>query len=112
MTNPGRWVGSVDYIAPEQLRGEPPDGRVDIYALGGVLHYALTGAVPYPLENDLAKLFAHANAPPPSPSEADSGLAAFDPVVARAMAKEAHDRFATCANLAAAASRAPQAEAV
>ena len=109
MTNPGQWVGTVDFVAPEQVRGEPPSGRADIYALGGVLYYALTGLVPYPLESDLAKLFAHVNAAPPIPSATASALAAFDPVVARAMAKEPGDRFATSADLAAAAAKAAQA---
>ncbi len=109
MTNPGQWVGSVDFVAPEQVRGEPPSGSADIYALGGVLYYTLTGLVPYPLESDLAKLFAHVNAAPPIPSATDGALAAFDPVVARAMAKEPGDRFATSADFAAAAAKAAQA---
>ena len=109
MTSPGQWVGTVDYIAPEQLRGESQGGGGDIYALGGVLYYTLTGSVPYPLESDVAKLLAHVNAPPPTPSAHDATLAAFDPVVARAMAKDSSDRFATAADLAVAATRAAQA---
>jgi serine/threonine-protein kinase len=68
----------------------------------------LTGSVPYPLESDVAKLLAHVNAPPPTPSAHDPTLAAFDPVVARAMAKDPSDRFATAADLAVAATRAAQ----
>jgi CHASE2 domain-containing sensor protein/tRNA A-37 threonylcarbamoyl transferase component Bud32 len=109
MTSPGQWVGTVDYIAPEQLRGESQGGGGDIYALGGVLYYALTGSVPYPRETDLAKLLAHVNAPPPIPSAHDPTLAAFDPVLARAMAKEPTDRFASAADLATAATKAAQA---
>lgn len=109
MTTPGQWVGTVDYVAPEQLRGDPPGRGVDMYALGGVLYYALTAAVPYPLENDLAKLFAHANAAPPVPSATARALAAFDPVVARAMAQEPADRFASGADFASAAMKAAQA---
>jgi predicted Ser/Thr protein kinase len=109
MTNPGQWVGTVDYVAPEQLRGDTPAGSADIYALGGVLHYALTGYVPYPLESDVAKLLAHVGSPPPTPSTHDPSLAAFDPVVARAMAKEPSDRFATAAQLGIAAGKAAQA---
>jgi CHASE2 domain-containing sensor protein/predicted Ser/Thr protein kinase len=109
MTNPGQWVGTIDFVAPEQVRGDPTNGRADIYSLGAVLYYALTGLVPYPLESDVAKLFAHVNAPPPVPSATASALAAFDPVVARAMAMEPGDRFATCADLASAAAKAAQA---
>jgi predicted Ser/Thr protein kinase len=109
MTIPGQWVGTVDYIAPEQLRGDTPDGAADIYALGGVLLYALTGTVPYPLETATAKLLAHANAPPPAASEREPSLAAFDPVLARAMAKQPSDRFATASELAVAAANAAQA---
>jgi serine/threonine protein kinase len=109
MTNPGQWVGTVDYVAPEQLRGEPADGRSDIYALGGVLFYALTGSVPYPVESDVAKLLAHVNAPPPVPSAIDPPLAPLDPVLARAMAKDPVDRFHTAADLASAAADAAQA---
>jgi serine/threonine protein kinase len=109
MTNPGQWVGTVDYIAPEQLHGGAQGGSGDIYALGGVLHHMLTGCVPYPLQSDVAKLLAHVNAPPPTPSAHDPALAAFDPVVARAMAKDPSDRFATASVLAVAATRAAEA---
>ena len=109
MTTPGQWVGTVDYTAPEQLRGEAVDGRADIYALGGVLFHALTGQVPYPLETHLAKLLAHLEAPSPVVSSIDPALAAFDPVIARAMAKEPDDRFATAAELADAAAKAAHA---
>jgi CHASE2 domain-containing sensor protein/tRNA A-37 threonylcarbamoyl transferase component Bud32 len=109
ITSSGQWIGTLDYIAPEQLHGGPLDGRADIYALGGVLLYALTGEVPYPLESDVAKLLAHLDAPAPLVSALDSALAAFDPVIVRAMAKEPGDRFATAAELAEAAAMAAQA---
>jgi serine/threonine-protein kinase len=80
-----------------------------MYALGGIVYYALTALVPYPLESDLAKLFAHVNPAPPIPSATASALAASDPVVARAMAKEPGDRFATSADFASAAAKAAQA---
>lgn len=100
MTTPGHWVGTVDYIAPEQVNGQDVDGRADIYALGGVLHYALTGSVPYPVTGDFAKLMAHVNGTPPNPSAHDARLVVFDTVLARAMAKDPADRFATGAELA------------
>ncbi len=94
ITSTGEILGSLDYVAPEQIEGEAVDHRTDIYSLGGVLHHMLTGEPPYPRENDLAKLFAHANAPPPRPSEIVSGLPPeLDEVVARAMAKDPDDRY-------------------
>ena len=106
MTAPGHWVGTVDYIAPEQVSGEAVDGRADIYALGGVLYYALTGSVPYPVTGEFAKLMAHVNGEPPIPSTRYPGLGPFDSVLARAMARHPADRFATAAELAQAATEA------
>ena len=73
-TRTGHWVGTLDYVAPEQIRGGRIDARVDVYALGGVLHYALTGRVPFERHGDEAKLWAQLSAPPPVPSELRRGL--------------------------------------
>jgi serine/threonine protein kinase len=88
----GGFVGSADFVAPEQVRGEVADGPADQYALGGVLHFLLTGRPPYPRDTPVATLFAHLDEPPPVPSE-HGAPRAFDPVVARAMAKAPGDRF-------------------
>ena len=78
-TKPGHWVGTLDYVAPEQIRGERVDARADVYALGCLLYYTLTGEVPYKREGDEARLWAHLHDPPPKPSE--HGVpAAFDDV--------------------------------
>ena len=70
LTKTGMWVGTLDYVAPEQIQGDRIDGRADVYALAAVLYQALTGKVPYPKDSDVAKLWAHINDPPPSATAA------------------------------------------
>ena len=107
VTMTGQFVGTVDYIAPEQARGEPVDARTDVYALGCVLFRMLTGAVPYPRDSTVAKIFAHVNDPPPSVSAvAGAELAPFDAVIERAMAKDASHRFPSTGDLGRAAEAA------
>jgi serine/threonine protein kinase len=103
-TRPGAWVGTLDYVAPEQIRGEGVDARVDVYALGCVLFYILTGRVPFDREGDEAKLWAHLHDPPPAPSELAPGVPRdFDAVVGRAMAKSPDDRYPSAGSLGRAA---------
>jgi serine/threonine protein kinase len=107
LTNAGGWVGTLDYLAPEQIRGEPADAAGDLYALAGLLYHCLTGAVPFPRDSDAAKLWAHVNAPPPAPCTLRPELpAAIDHVVARGLAKEPGERYATAADLARACAEA------
>src|SRR3954465_14614375 len=92
-TKPGHWVGTLDYVSPEQIRGERIDARADVYALGCLLYYTLTGEVPYRRDGDGARLWAPLNDPPPKPSEARRGIPeTFDIVIARALAKNPADR--------------------
>jgi CHASE2 domain-containing sensor protein/predicted Ser/Thr protein kinase len=107
VTRVDQWVGSLDYVAPEQIKGEAVDGRADVYALAGVLHQCLTGQVPYPRDSAPAKLWAHINAPPPLPSQLLSSLpSALDVVIARGMTKDPAERFPSAGQLANAAARA------
>jgi hypothetical protein len=104
LTEPGGWVGTMDFMAPEQIRGERVDGRADIYALGCVLHFALTGQVPYPRETNEARLWSHLHAAPPEPSRLAPGVpAALDEVVRRALEKQPDDRQPSAGALGAAA---------
>ena len=104
MTATGGFVGTLDYIAPEQVSGNPVDARADVYALGCVLHQLLTGVVPFPRDQEVAKIFAHMSAPPPPPSLiAPDTPSALDAVVQRAMAKDAADRFQSAGELGRAA---------
>ncbi len=103
-TTTGQWVGTLDYVAPEQIRGGRVDARADIYALGGVLFFALTGKVPFDRTGDEAKLWAQLSEPPPAPSAYRPELPIqFDGVVARAMHKAADARFPSAGDLARAA---------
>lgn len=91
----GGLIGTLGYVAPEQIRGEPVDARTDVYALGCVLVYALTGSAPFGADSDEAMLSAHLEDPPSS-----EGLAAeFADVITRAMAKDPADRYATAGDL-------------
>ncbi len=107
MTIEGQVVGTLDYLAPEQITGGEVGAGADIYALTGVLHHCLTGQVPYPRDSDVSRLWAHVNAPPPVPSALVPGLpAAIDEVIARGMAKDPHARFDTAGLLASASAEA------
>jgi serine/threonine protein kinase/N-acetylneuraminic acid mutarotase len=107
LTRTGAWVGTADYVAPEQIQGGAVDGRTDVYSLGCVLYEMLTGSVAYPKDNDMAKLWAHVQDPPPSPRLKRPELAeAFDDVVSRATAKDPSDRYAKASDLADAVDRA------
>ncbi|MDX6731498.1 MAG: hypothetical protein QOC54_1446 [Baekduia sp.] len=106
-TRSGHWVGTLDYVSPEQIRGERPDARADVYALGCVLYFALTGRPPFEREGDEARLWAHLSEPPPAPSERIHGLPpGLDGVVARALAKRPADRYPSAGDLGRAATAA------
>jgi predicted Ser/Thr protein kinase len=111
LTASDHWVGTLDFAAPEQIRGGKVDARADVYALGGLLHLMLTGAVPFERESDEAKLWAHLAEPPPIPSALRPGLPGeFDHIVQRAMAKEPDARFPSAGDLGRAARAAVRGE--
>lgn len=100
-------VGTVDYLAPEQIGSKPVDGRIDVYGLGCVLYECLTGEPPFKRDNELASLLAHVNDPPPKPSERIAELSeAFDDVIAIALAKDREDRYSTAGELVVSARQA------
>jgi len=107
LTRTGQYLGTLDYIAPEQLNGNPSTAQSDLYSLGGVLFECLSSVVPYPRDTDAAILFAHAYEPPPELSVVRPDLPrALDAVIARAMAKNAADRFTSARDMLAEAGHA------
>lgn len=107
LTRTGVFLGTVDYIAPEQLHGKHVDARADVYALTCLLFHAITGEVPFPREDDMAAMFAHANLPPPTVTERAPALpAGLDAVIARGMAKDPAERYPSAGDLARAAAAA------
>ncbi|HEX5619678.1 MAG TPA: protein kinase [Solirubrobacteraceae bacterium] len=103
-TESGVFVGTSDYVAPEQIRGVSVDARADVYSLGAVLFHVLTGETPFAGRNHEAVLWAHLTEPPPAPSKRHAGIPrALDVVVARAMAKRPPDRYPSAGDLGRAA---------
>ncbi|HSK05007.1 MAG TPA: serine/threonine-protein kinase, partial [Kofleriaceae bacterium] len=98
MTQAGDMLGTPQYMAPEQIRGEPIDGRTDVYALGGMIYEMITGRLPYEAPTVMALLSKHLleQAPPPSQRRPDLGIPpAVDDLVMWAMAKDPAARPAT-----------------
>jgi predicted Ser/Thr protein kinase len=104
LTRTGQFMGSVDYAAPEQIRGEAVDARTDVYSLGCVTYECLTGEPPFAHDPDVAVLYAHLNDQPPKVTAARPELPpGIDAVVSRAMAKRPDDRYASTGALGEAA---------
>ena len=100
VADPGKIVGTIDYVAPEQIRGVDVDGRADVYSLTCLLYECLVGDVPFRRPSDVAVIYAHLEEPLPKPSERAGGLpAALDGVLERGTAKLPDDRWQTCAEL-------------
>ena len=109
LTKTGHFVGTLDYVSPEQVHGRPASPSSDVYALAAVLFESLTGRVPFPRETDVAVLFAHANDDPPSVCELlPWAPPEIDAVIARGMAKEPEERPSSATELLAAAADALQ----
>src|SRR5271155_4807961 len=111
LTATGQLVGTIDYIAPEQIQGKSVDGRADIYSLGCVLYECVTGRVPFKKDLDAAVIWAHVEELPTAPSTVKPELPhGIDDVIARALAKDPGDRSATAHELVAAARGALEAD--
>src|SRR5205085_4624805 len=109
LTSDCAFVGTIDYVPPEQIEGGTIDGRADVYSLGCVLFECLAGSGPFDRDSELSVLFAHLNDPPPRLTDARQDLPeAFDAVFETALAKSPGDRYSTCGELVAAARAALQ----
>src|SRR5215471_1837959 len=96
---PGTSLGTIAYVAPEQIRGDLVDGRTDVYSLACVLYECLTGDPPFRGSSDVSVLFAHLEAPPPT-------LPDLETVLETGLAKDPDDRFPTCMTMVEEARRA------
>ena len=94
-TDTGRMVGTLDYLAPEQIRGDPVDARTDCYALGCVLYECLAGKPPFRRATEAETMWAHMQEQP-APLR---GHPRLDPVIRKAVAKDREGRYASCAEL-------------
>lgn len=98
-------VGTISYVAPEQLMGKQLDGRADQYALAATAFHLLTGAPPFDDANRAVVISHHLNTPPPRVSDRRPELAHLDAVLARALAKDPNQRYPSCLDFARALSQ-------
>jgi serine/threonine protein kinase len=102
-TSVGEFVGTLDYVAPEQIAGRPVDGRCDLYSLACVVYETLAGGPPFQRDDAMELLWAHQYDQPPALSERRPGTPpAMDEVVTRALAKVPEDRYDSCLEFVAA----------
>jgi serine/threonine protein kinase len=102
LTTTGHFLGTLDYVAPEQIRGEPVDARADVYALACVAYAVLTGHPPFDKEDEAAVLWSHMSDVPPRASSLRPELsAAVDAALAAGLAKAREGRPAGCGELVA-----------
>ncbi|WP_436973685.1 protein kinase domain-containing protein [Nocardia asteroides] len=107
LTQTGTFTATLAFASPEQLSGIALDGRADQYSLACTLYRLLTGTTPFEAANPVTVIQGHLQQDPPRASARRADLPlALDEVIARGMAKRPADRFATCAEFAAAAAAA------
>ncbi len=100
LTTQGHVVGTPDYIAPEQAMGQPVDARADIYSLGVVLFYLVTGRVPFIAPQPMTVAALHVSEPPPAPRQFRPDLPpAAEAVILKALTKEPAGRYRTAGDL-------------
>src|SRR5205823_1898068 len=104
LTDSGQMVGTIDYVAPEQIQGGAVDGRADVYSLACVFYQCLSGEVPFKRDSDVAVIYAHLEDAPPEVSERRPDLSPeLGSALAKGMAKLRSERWSTCGELVEAA---------
>jgi serine/threonine-protein kinase len=104
LTRAGDVVGTIHYVAPEQIEGSPVSARTDVYSLGCLLYHCLTGQVPFTRDTDVAVIYAHLSEDPPSITKLRPELPeGLDGVIAKALDKSPDRRFPSCGDLISAA---------
>jgi serine/threonine protein kinase/DNA-binding beta-propeller fold protein YncE len=103
LTSTGQFLGTLDYIAPEQIEARAVNGRTDEYALACSAFTMLTGHPPFVRDESVAVMWAQISAPPPALTSRRPDLpAAVDEVIGKALAKVPTERYGTCPEFAAA----------
>lgn len=101
-TRPGAIMGTIPYMAPEQLRGQPADTRTDLYALGVILYEMATGERPFPEKDTTRLIVAILTQPPRAPRELDPRITPqLEAVILKTLAKEQEKRYQTAQELVA-----------
>jgi len=101
LTSTGHFMGTLDYSAPEQIRGQKVDARTDEYALACVAFVLLSGRPPFRRDEAMAVMYAHLSEPPPALGSLRPDLPpGVDEVMRRALAKAAEDRYPSCGEFA------------
>src|SRR5688572_28552873 len=104
LTKAGDVVGTIHYVAPEQIEGGRVDARTDIYSLGCLVYHCLSGELPFARDTDVAVIYAHLSEEPPRLTSVRPELpGGLDAVIAKALEKAPERRFQTCADLMSAA---------
>jgi serine/threonine-protein kinase len=102
-TETGQFIGTIDYMAPEQIQGDLLDGRSDQYSLACVVYESLAGEVPFRREEQVAILYAHLQeAPLPLAKRGVDVPTGLDEAIRRGMAKRPDKRFDSCSEMIAA----------
>jgi len=102
MTEAGSILGTAQYLAPEQAKGEPVDERTDLYSVGVVFYEMLTGALPFRGDSAVTVALKHVNELPPEPAEVVPGLPySLNQIVLKALAKDPDQRYRTAAEFSA-----------